>query len=247
MRKAAIGFLGAATAAALIAPAMSGAGDIVPTCHGKPATVVGTPGDDYFSFADLSDGDVVVALDGDDTVTDASQDVTVCGNAGEDHIFAYGKGLGQQTVFDGGSGADRIGDPNWDVGFRSRGPLTLYGGAGGDYIRGGGRGPATSDGDRIFAGDGADRVYGIYGPDLIHGDDGPDQIYGTDRQNQLYGDRGNDFVRSFDQADSVYGGGGKDGLRGGAGSDYADGGPEFDRCGAETEVNCEADPLPLAK
>jgi Ca2+-binding RTX toxin-like protein len=212
----------AAALVGLVLPAGSGAGDLAPTCHGKPATLVGTAGDDSFESGDFSDGDVVVLLGGDDRAVDFSQDVTICGNGGKDRVVVTGSNLGQQTLLDGGRGADRVGDVD-SILYRGPNPLTLFGGYGDDILLGSGQDGSDPGGDdQIFAGPGADSVGSREGDDLVHGNRGNDVIFGDEQNDELYGE------------------GGKDVLHGGSGNDYANGGPQFDRCGAETEVSCEA-------
>jgi hypothetical protein len=103
--------IAAGLAAALITPAGSGAGDRTPTCHGKPATVVGTPGADrlYSEDGDFGDGDVVVLRAGRDHLADSARNVTVCGNGDHDVIYGAGLHLGARTLLDGGSGDDKVG------------------------------------------------------------------------------------------------------------------------------------------
>src|SRR5215211_4736919 len=146
-------FAVALTAAVLVYPSIGSAGDPVPTCHGKPATVVGTPGDDNFgSDSQFSDGDVVVLLGGDDKAVDYSKNVTICGNGGKDKLMVSARDIGENTLIDGGHGADEAGEFN-DPDYRGRGPVTMYGGDGNDLLLGTGRlGRGPGGDDKIFAG-----------------------------------------------------------------------------------------------
>ena len=53
-------------------------------CDGKPATLIGTPGDDKL-IGDASD-DVIVGLGGNDTLVGAGGNDTICGFDGDDTI-----------------------------------------------------------------------------------------------------------------------------------------------------------------
>jgi Ca2+-binding RTX toxin-like protein len=220
---------------ALVVPSLGSAGIAVPTCHGKPATVVGTPGDDHFSSGyEFGDGDVVVLLGGDDRGVDQARDVTICGDGGRDTITATGTALGEQTLLDGGSGADKLGDTD-DPDYVGRGPLTLYGGDGNDLLLGTGQlGPHPGGNDTMFGGRGADYIAPGRGNDRVHGSKGNDTIYAGDQNDRIYGDDGDD---------DLFGRHGNDLLIGGLGDDLAKGGPQFDTCKAELEFRCEADPF----
>jgi hypothetical protein len=81
-------------------PAATRAGDEVLRCHGRAATVVGTPGPDVFSEdaeatseadIDFDSGDVIVARGGRDSITVGSlSDIRVHGNAGDDRLKGAG-------------------------------------------------------------------------------------------------------------------------------------------------------------
>jgi uncharacterized protein len=129
----------------------------VPSCSGRPATIVGT------AEADRLEGtrgdDVIVAGGGDDRVdADRGNDV-VCAGGGHDSVEG---GDGADEVH-GGSGDDR-----------------LEGGDGDDAIDGG-RGD-----DRLDGGDGDDELLGGEGDDRLDGGRGRDQVDGgpgDDREN----------------------------------------------------------------
>ena len=95
-------------------PQQAAAQVVVHTCNGKPATIVGTGGEDVLRGTKLPD--VIVGLGGNDTITGASGNDTICAGPGNDIISA---GNGHDFV-DGGSGND-----------------TILGGFGNDFLRGG--------------------------------------------------------------------------------------------------------------
>ncbi len=89
------------------------------TCHGRKATIVGTPGKDR--MRGTAKADVIVALGGNDVVKGLGGKDVVCGGDGADRLVGgAGKDLllGQRGVDDlvGGSGKDRlVGGPGRDV------------------------------------------------------------------------------------------------------------------------------------
>jgi len=87
---------------------------VVPTCHGRPATLVGTEGKDR--IRGTAHDDVIVALGGADVIRASSGDDVVCGGAGDDRVS-------------GGSGRDRL--------YGERGRDRLVGGSGKDRLVGG--------------------------------------------------------------------------------------------------------------
>jgi Ca2+-binding RTX toxin-like protein len=113
------------TAAALALPASvaSAAGQAPPLCQGRPATIVGTPGDDVLRGTPRAD--VIVARAGDDIVKGLGGDDLVCGGDGADRIQG---GAGDDRLF-GQRDAIRS-----DRGGTYRGPDLLDGGAGDDVL-----------------------------------------------------------------------------------------------------------------
>lgn len=85
-----------------------------PTCHGRPATLVGTPGKDRLTGT--PGRDVVVARGGSDRIRTRGGDDLVCAGDGADHV-------------DGGAGRDRL--------YGERGEDRLTGGPGRDRLVGG--------------------------------------------------------------------------------------------------------------
>jgi uncharacterized repeat protein (TIGR01451 family) len=120
-----------------------------PTCSGRAATIVGTPGDD--DLGGTPGPDVIVALGGDDTVASSLGRDVVCAGAGLDHVFA---GPAADRVY-GGGGGDRVSGGG--------GPDLLKGDAGQDVLLG--KGGA----DRLRGGSGRDRCRGGAGADTIRG------------------------------------------------------------------------------
>jgi hypothetical protein len=106
----------------------------VPTCHGKRATCVGTPGRDLILGSEADD--VIVAGDGDDVVHgDLGHDI-ICGGEGNDSLF----GAKGNDVIYGGPGDDWL--------FGAVGVDELYGGPGDDVLWGG---PGQ---DKLYGGEG---------------------------------------------------------------------------------------------
>jgi Ca2+-binding RTX toxin-like protein len=96
--------------AALLLPVA--AEEPAPTCHGLPATIVGTAGDDRLSGT--PGDDVIVAKDGADEVYAGRGDDVVCGGPGADILFG-----------------DRGDDQLWSHG---GGPEEVWGGQGDDVL-----------------------------------------------------------------------------------------------------------------
>lgn len=139
----------------------SPAGAVDQECQGRPATIVGTNGDDWI-LVDHEDA-VVVLLDGDDTVfLLGGDDNFVCGGDGDDWAVGspgddriYGEdgddsifGMAGDDMLVGGDGDDELyGNDDSD---------TLFGGAGFDHIDGGQGGTGPGD----YCEDMADAVIG---------------------------------------------------------------------------------------
>jgi Ca2+-binding RTX toxin-like protein len=201
-----------------------------PSCHGRPATIAGTPGRDVFRFDDgLSAGDVVALGGGRDVVADPETGegprLIVCGGPGKDHLEA-GSDTGR-AVFEGGSGNDSLGSPG-DEGDKTDFRLVLFGGSGDDHLYGG------NSVDSIRAEGGDDRAFGWWGDDVIRGGAGSDRLEGQGNADRLYGAKGDDFLNgddlSGDPTEPEFQTGGRD---------TANGGPGRDRCEAEIRRRCE--------
>lgn len=153
------------------APPAGGSGS-PPTCDGRMATHVGTPGPDV--LIGTPSADVIVGLDGDDRILGGGGDDHICGNGGHDVIIGQG---GADRLF-GGPGADRING--------RRGGDTIDGGPGDDRLVGSG------GGDRILGFGGNDDIRGGPGDDHLAGGAGDDRLQGGDGNDHLDGGVGND-------------------------------------------------------
>jgi Ca2+-binding RTX toxin-like protein len=154
----------------------------VPTCFGKPATIVGTAGPDSLEGGP---NDVVYGGGGDDGISGAP---IMCGGSGADSIDGTYKG---DDKIRGGGGADNIeGEFGVD---------TLLGGGGDDRIE------DTDDFDWSDEHDpGTDIMRGGPGDDTINSTSGSDKVYGNSGQDTLtdytrvksylYGGRDNDVI-----------------------------------------------------
>lgn len=211
-----------ALAALARTPGPATAAGSAPTCHGKPATYVGTNGADGIGSQRFLGHDPVLALrGGDDHVTPTyfSGTLTVCGGTGRDKISIYADANASSYMLDGGPGRDFVGNTD-DVDYSELGPMTIVGGPGRDHLRG------ANARDRIVGGPGDDRAFGLNGGDNMAG--GP----------------GDDFLAGLGNGDHLRGGAGDDKLDGDSryfpkGRDVADGGSGEDRCKAEVKHNCE--------
>ena len=103
-----------------------------PSCAGKAATIVGTPGNNTLSGTPQRD--VIVALGGNDLVASGGGRDLVCANAGADVVRSGARG----DVVIGGAGPDRLaGKGGADTLRGKRGNDRLRGGAGPDLLAGG--------------------------------------------------------------------------------------------------------------
>jgi uncharacterized repeat protein (TIGR01451 family) len=152
-----------------------------PMCAGRPATMVGTAGDDVLTGT--AGQDVIVAGRGNDTISGLGGNDTVCARAGNDNIRG---GAGDDTI-GGGGGTDRIG-----------------GNPGNDIIRG------YNQDDTIFGHSGADLLYGGAGDDLMGGGAGNDTVRGRAGNDTIQGGPGDDRLRGTTGDDQCHGGTGTD-------------------------------------
>ncbi|HEY5988144.1 MAG TPA: hypothetical protein VIV12_17485 [Streptosporangiaceae bacterium] len=88
--------------AVLFMPLSAPAQAAVPTCFGKPATIVGTNGNDSIRGTSLPD--VIASLGGADLVHALAGNDLVCGGDGSDIVF---DGYGSDAI-DGGNGVDTV-------------------------------------------------------------------------------------------------------------------------------------------
>jgi len=218
-----------ATVAALVpvlagtsAPASADGG--TPTCHGVPATWVGTPGSDRIKTTTTGLGrhPVLVMRGGDDRIAfdAADRQTLICLGQGDDRVELHHTTERRSTpsdslVIDGSTGSDRV---------RARvakTPVEVTGGFGDDLIEGG------NAGDRLSGSAGSDRVFATRGDDRVKGGRGNDLLVGGDGDDRLSGGAGDDFLDG--------------GIPNRTGArDRGDGGSGFDRCDEiEIALSCK--------
>lgn len=189
----------------------------------KLSKVFGTEKNDCLVASGSLTGSVVLAGNGNDTVTGSDHSDIIFGGNGKDLLFG-GRG---GDLFHGGNGPD-----------------TVYGGGGNDWILGAGSegGEGGEGKGKGKDGNGPDLLYGDgynsaadmragklsdFGNDVIFGGVGADTIYGDSGKNTTNG--GNDRLFGGAGNDRLYGEGGDDRLSGGAGSDTLAGGAGKDK------------------
>ena len=137
---------------AAVLPVLVGVGPAhasVPRCHGRPATIVGTSGDDH--LVGTPGPDVIVGRGGDDSILGRGGGDTICAGRGDDEVFG---GNGDDRIYGGPGDLDRI----WgETGSRVRSSAmsssdVIRGGAGTDLVK------SYAGNDRVSAGPGNDRV-----------------------------------------------------------------------------------------
>lgn len=138
---------------ASLAPLGTATARAVPTCDGKPATLVGTSGDDR--LRGTSGDDVIVGLGGNDVIHGRGGDDVLCGGGGDDHLVGA---RGDDTML-GQAGVDVLDDEGGGISVMKAGP-------GNDFLQ-----TEASDGGRFAGGPGND-TYFIVG-DHAHLDGGP--------------------------------------------------------------------------
>jgi Ca2+-binding RTX toxin-like protein len=234
----------------------------IPSCRGKPATIVGTDGDDVIQGT--AERDVIWAGLGDDTVHGGLGSDLICGGPGTDLVDG---GRGNDFV-DGGAGdGDRVigglGDDSVLGGAGNRDEVAGYLGI--DVVNGG-------SGDE-------DLVHGDYGYDLMYGGtgsgdiasfatavsggggagvwvslaghrargDGHDKLHGFESiegsafDDVLIGSKAENVIDGGPGDDQLYGGGGNDQLEGGEGTDGCRGAKQGrSSCGREAPVKASA-------
>ena len=132
----------------------SSASAAAPQCQGRPATLVGTLGDDILQGT--PGPDVIVGLAGDDRIFGANGNDVICG--GLDNDFALG-GRGDDRLIGGLARDGLVGSAGSDVVLGGAGRDTLVGGRGDDVLRGG------ADSDSVLLDRGDDFVSGGAGND----------------------------------------------------------------------------------
>jgi Ca2+-binding RTX toxin-like protein len=194
-----------------------------PSCHGVPATIVGTDGRDR--IVGTRRADVIVGLGGRDTILGGGGDDLICGGGDEDILFG-GPGAdrvyagldphGPQDQLVGGPGADLL-DPS----LRSSGEGRVFARVGYAGEPAGVRVQVGSAGRwaRVITRTGVDRVRMLPGLTIL-GSRHDDTYLGSARADRFLGGRG---------ADRFLGGAGKDVFEGDRGDDTAYGGSGADQ------------------
>jgi Ca2+-binding RTX toxin-like protein len=141
------------------------------SCRGRPATHVGTSGND--TIVGTSGNDVIVALGGNDTVKSKGGNDVVCAGPGKDTVRAGSAndlvlGQGGKDFLLGQGGKDRINGG----GGRDR----IKGGSGRDNLRGQGAN------DKVRGQGGADKLNGGPGRDLCNGGAGTDTATACEKE-----------------------------------------------------------------
>jgi len=179
-----------------------------PTCLGKPATIVGTDGND--TLTGTSGDDVIVGLGGDDVITSGGSDNfdLICGGDGNDVVIVtQGSGLFDfgGAVVSGDAGDDRIQNSSDNLVVAdyesSPEPVTVDLGAG------------TENGW------GNDTLVNV---DAVDASPFDDVLKGSNGTNALYGEAGNDTISGLRGTDYIGGGPGNDKIDGGLGRDWLD-------------------------
>ncbi|MGB3494132.1 MAG: S8 family serine peptidase, partial [Elainellaceae cyanobacterium] len=235
--------------------ASAGDGDDIITLDGvkTAAHIKGGDGDDRIeilnSLPGQTQGSIIVADAGDDTVLGGAGDDSIHGKTGDDTLSGgvgndHITGGGDDDQIDGGLGDDVLsgdsGNPGEDI---------VSGGEGNDIIGGGGnhdilngdegndiiwgdssfdiidvRTPAAlgaEGNDTIDGGDGNDEIHGEAGDDVIVGGLGQDDISGDAGDDQIWGDLKDDPISGDN--DTISGGDGDDTIYAGGGNDTVTG------------------------
>ncbi|WP_416956868.1 calcium-binding protein [Nocardioides sp. T5] len=199
---------------ALVAPLLPAvpAGAVAGTCEGRPATHLGTPGDDVLTGTDGDD--VMVGLGGDDTIWGLLGNDVICGDEGSDTLIGR---AGDDRLL-GGLDSDAGGDIIWP-------------GVGNDFVDGG-LDPLTRDdysvpadtvlySDLLAAGfPGGIRadLTPVGGLGFVAEPSGTDQIVVTEAQS-IAGTRTADVLIGSPYLDVLVGRGGADQIDGAGGND----------------------------
>jgi hypothetical protein len=217
------------------------------SCRGRPATIVGSSGDDI--IIGTAGDDVIVALGGNDAIWGKEGNDVICAGSGNDYI----DGDEGDDVILGQAGSDTIsGSAGADTLIGGKGNDNLSGGTGRDLLRGSNGADnlaGGSDDDVISGGNGNDMLSGTSGTDRMRGGNGNDVLDGGGGNDRLSGGRNDDVLRGGPGRDLIQGNGGADTLvgqehndilTGGTGWDGLNGGPGRDVC-QRGEINhyCE--------
>jgi Ca2+-binding RTX toxin-like protein len=194
----------------LFVPTIASAG---PTCHGRAATIVGTPDADVLHGT--SGDDVIVGLGGNDTIDGGAWgDDAICGDEGDDRLESPGRRTTSYLL--GGDGNDTL------VGEAAgaAGDLFLAGGPGDDVLDGSdptrlneqrhfafyndASAPVEVDlGHGIATGEGTDILIKI---EIVIGSGHADTLLGADRRSYLVGGCGDDSIVGGPGYEHLYGG-----------------------------------------
>ena len=184
------------------------------SCDGKPATIVGTAGDDVLKGT--AGDDVIVGLAGNDTIRGLDGNDTICGKDSDDVLIG---GSGNDTLL-GGRGFDWVGHGLAPNGVQVDLAAGVATGWGSDQLRSIETVIGSQLDDELRARDTAKTIRGLDGRDDIKGRGGPDHVMGGPGSDWLSGGGGNDVVDGHDGIDTLSGGWGADILRGGPNSDW---------------------------
>lgn len=192
-------------------------------------------GDDVVSVTRRSNGDINVAVNGENhriSAHDAANGITIQGGNGDDKVWVSEQ-VGVDLRVEGGAGNDRLqggsgndvidGGTGNDVIDGQGGNDKLYGRDGNDSISG------KAGNDYVEGGRGDDSISGGSGRDVLYGLDGEDTISGGSGRDYMDGGRGNDTLHGGSGIDQLMGGRGEDALFGGRGNDVLAGGHGKDR------------------
>jgi Ca2+-binding RTX toxin-like protein len=178
-----------------------------PLCAGKPATMVGTNGDDTLVGTDGPD--VITGLGGNDTIVGLRGADVICGGAGDDGVVG---GPGKDLLL-GGPGADTIlGGPRADT-IRAGSGFDAVEPEGGNDVADAGRGGGAIAYLFATGGESVDLREGT-----SHGADGSDilrgfrAVFGSEHNDVLRGSSANDQLVPFAGDDRINGRGGIDAV-----------------------------------
>jgi Ca2+-binding RTX toxin-like protein len=238
-----------------MSPVSSAAHPAVPTCFGKPATIVDTSEDS--SVRGTAGPDVMVVLGrtdahglgGDDLICGGG---SIWGGTGDDRISKRDdrNGFLSFRVVFGGPGNDEIhrdevltDDPHFLLlSFGGPGDDLLFGGPNTDLLAGGpgtDRADGRASGDVVLGGEGPDQLSGGFRNDTLKGGPGADRMRGEAGEDSFRGGDGSDLIHGGDGDDFARGERGNDRILGQAGIDTVDGGPGADVCWGEEVTSCQ--------
>jgi Ca2+-binding RTX toxin-like protein len=177
----------------------------VPTCFGKPATIVGTDGPDYLT-GQSGVADVIYGGGGNDTISGgdfyqqdqipgAAPDL-LCGGPGDDTM----RDSPGSDKLNGGDGNDTMRDYGY-------GNDLLQGNAGDDWLNDESCADCGYGNDVLHGNGGNDTIANGWGKDKDYGDAGADRLYDyeCDGPTYLNGGAGNDYLESYSSSFDGYG------------------------------------------